>query len=366
MLKIEKLMYIALTLLIISSAVFAGSKDEIDVDLDQDEKSLVPFQEKYHVTQETKKVSRLSISDSDLLWEFSGNGKFVDLVIRKKKWIGSVMLTNMYFGEKYIDEYGRKVYGLRARTYNSVNGRELRLVGKKAIGRKKDQLFLVDSHPEKHPVFGAAFRIRIPRIVEYGYKNPNENHGVISIEKGTTLNLRTYVRKYADHRGKFENNPIPIDFSEEDYRERLKPEMAKVKEYQERGDFKVAMVKFKSRVNYVKYFLIRDIYIGEKFKKVGFSRYRNKSHRRVVVLRAIRNQRGGVTITALIYFKKGSAEKEYAISAIDQKNRVAGNFVTVVVPQVGHTKKIGEEMKKEDENIIFNDGSQGEDIFKEK
>ncbi|HEO65495.1 MAG TPA: hypothetical protein ENI73_06435, partial [Spirochaetes bacterium] len=267
---------ILILLVILVPLGLVGQADEIILDPNQDEKDVIPFRSSYKIVDKRKTVSPLTITSNDILWEFSKNGSYIDLVIRKKRFIGSVLLTNMYYGEQYVQDYGNKAYGLRASSYNRINGNEVRIVNRKVIGKKQSLYFLVDSRPERHRVFGSAFRIRIPRVVEYGYKYQGENFGIISIEKGVTLNLRTYVRRYADHRGKFQNNPIHINFTERGYRHSLKPELSKVEVYDEDG-FKVVKVKYFSRLNYVKYFLVRDIHKSKTFKRIRFVR-RGRKH----------------------------------------------------------------------------------------
>ncbi len=309
-----------------------GQDEEIILDPNQDEKDVIPFRSSYKIIDRKKTSSPLTIASNDILWEFSKNGHYIDLVIRKKRYIGSVLLTNMYYGEQYVQDYGSKAYGLRASSYNTINGNEVRIVNRKVIGKKQSLYFLVDSRPERHRVFGSAFRIRIPRVVEYGYKYQGENFGIISIEKGVTLNLRTYVRRYADHRGKFQNNPIHINFTERGYRHSLKPEISKVEVYNEEG-FKVLKVKYFSRINYVKYFLVRDIHKSKTFKRIRFVHRGKKHHESAIVLRAIRKQGEGIYITALIYLKAGSAEKDFDVSAIDYENRIAKNYISYTAPQ---------------------------------
>lgn len=346
-------------MLILSSSIY--SANDIIVDETQKEKDIIPFKVTYKVTEFTPSVSPLSITSDDVLWEFSKDGTYVDLIIRKKRNIKSVLLTNMYYGENYIKEYGQKAYGLRARSANSINGNELRVVNNKVVGKKMSLYFLVDSTPEANRVFGLAYRIRIPRVVEYGYKTPGENFGIISIEKGVTLNLRTYVRKYADHRGKFQNNPIHIDFTEKDYYERIKPTVTKIKEYIE-ADYKVVMIQYYSRLDYIKYFLVRDYHIGKTFQRVSFTTGKNRKHKTAVVLRAIRKEGDGIHITALIYFKNNTAEKDYDIAAIDQQNRVSKNYVTVTIQQKGKlndkTLYRKEEIKIPDSAILNNTGDE--------
>ncbi len=357
-------------LLIISHIyLFGGNNGNVSIDKTQSEKGLIPFKRVYKITESKKAVSPLSVMSHDILWEFGPNGKYVDLIIRKKKSIRSVMLTNMYYGRKHIQEYGRKAYGLRARTYNPVNGKELRIVGyKKYLGGKPSQYFIVDSHPERHSLFGWAFRLRIPRMVEFGYKSPGENYGIIVVEKGVTINLRCYSRKYANNRsGKYQNNPLTINFTQKDYIQRLRPVVTKIDEYDEAG-YRVVVVRYSSRVNYIKYFLVRDMYQGRAFRRISFANHQTRRDKTAVVLRAIHKQGSGIVITASLYFKKGVAEKEYDISGVDHGNRIAKNYISVVVPQFGkkiiHKERNNNVAPSDKDSIpLDDDGRAGEEHF---
>ena len=359
-----QLSIISILLLFIASLSF-GSNNKIEIDESQNEKGLIPFKVTYNVTTEPVISSPLTISSDDILWEFDKNGEYVDMIIRKKRAVGSVMLTNMYYNGKYINEYGNLAYGLRARDYNTVNGKEVRIVNKKTLGPKQSLHFLVDSHPEKHALFGSAFRIRIPKIVEYGYKHAGDNYGIITIEKGVTLNLRAYQRKYADHRGKFQNNPIEIDFTAEDYQHRLKPTLTKIKEYDENG-YRVVMIRYSSRINYVKYFLVRDIHTSDKYRRISFASNMTRTHNTAKVLRAIKKEGSGINITALLFFKITGAEKDYEISAVDHENRTAKNFIPVVVSRSGKVRELidKEKRNKPRERIIIEKEDDDSDFFR--
>lgn len=366
---------LVITLIVIGlGSGYAKSDEEIIiVDKEQNLNEIIPFKASHRVLKDDIPDSPLTLSEKDLFWEFDKNGEYIDLVIRKKKKIGSVMITNMYFGEKYIEDYGKRAYGLRARGYNIVNGNEVRVVNNKIIGKKQSLYFLVDSTPEKHPIFGFAFRIRIPRLVEYGYKSAGENYGIISIDPGVTLNLRAYIKKYADHRGGFQNNPVHIDFTKESYANKIKPDLKKVKEYDD-GDYRVVKVEFTSQLDYVSYFLVRDIHKGKAFKRISFVAKKDIGHETAVVIRAIRKPNKGISVFALVYLKKGSSEKDYHIAAIDQSNRISKNYLNVTVEQLGSKKlkNLKNKSKKNEprEKIYFdettleeNDKTDGDEEF---
>ena len=60
-----------------------------------------------------------------------------------------------------------------------------------------------------HDELGECFHIFIPANIQYGY--PWSRHGVIHIEKGTFINIRTFEEKYGDYSGTFADNPFMFD-----------------------------------------------------------------------------------------------------------------------------------------------------------
>lgn len=67
----------------------------------------------------------------------------------------------------------------------------------------------MDSSAEPDPVFGEAFHIYIPEVLDYGYEW--ERHGSVTIGKGTFINVRTFEKKYADYSGAFMDSPFMFD-----------------------------------------------------------------------------------------------------------------------------------------------------------
>ena len=326
---------LVILLLNINTFTHANQQNDIIIDSGQSENEVIPFkfQEDKAVVKKPKKKSVLAISENDVIWEFSKNGEYIDLLIRKKKFIKSVLLTNMYYGDKAGD-YGSTPYGLRTRLYNRVNGNEYRLVNRKMVGKARGVYFLVDSTPEKHYLFGLAFRIRIPKMVEYGYKNTGSTYGIIAISRGVILNLRTYTRKYADNRGGFYNNMVQVEFSDKPEKSSSNPTITKVREFWENG-YKVLQVRYFSRVEYVRHFLIRDVHVAKAFRRISFVSRRNKGHKTAVLISANYKKGYGVSINAFIYLKDEGHEKEYDIAAVDQQNRTSSSYFTVIIPQNG-------------------------------
>lgn len=153
-------------------------------------------------------------SDLRLIPETSGlsekTGDFEKIIgyhlyIRKLPEIESVMLT-----ETTKDPDGKSDnYAYRALVYNQINGDEIRFLDGKKLESETSKYSLVDSSVEKDSQFGMAFHIYIPQKMQFGY--PWARNGVITIGKGTFLNIRAFSKKYADYTGDFYDNPYMFD-----------------------------------------------------------------------------------------------------------------------------------------------------------
>jgi hypothetical protein len=154
--------------------------------------------------------SLLLIRSSDIRLEQDGTAGFdsaggFHLYIRKKSGINSIMLT-----ETTKDPEGRADnYAYRSLEWNNVNGDEQRMLNGKILESPYSKFSLIDSTPEKDPVFGESFHIYIPRKLQYGY--PWSRHGTIDINRWTFINIRSFSSKYEDYRGNFFDNPFMFD-----------------------------------------------------------------------------------------------------------------------------------------------------------
>lgn len=138
------------------------------------------------------------------------NTKGYHLYVRKKSRIESILLT-----ESTKDPDGKITnYAFRTLEHNSINGDEKRILDGKFLDSPGARYPLIDSTPEKDPVFGQAFHIYIPAEVNYGYSW--SRNGSIRIGRGTFINIRTFTKKYADYDGDFADNPFMFDFEEID------------------------------------------------------------------------------------------------------------------------------------------------------
>ncbi len=149
-------------------------------------------------------AAELSVSMDDVRIERDGTAGY-HLYIRKKDGIRSVLLT-----ETTRDPEGRADnYAFRALEWNPVNGDELRLLDGQFLVSDQARYSLIDSTPEDDPVFGRAFHIYIPPIMEYGY--PWTRNGTESLGKGVFLNIRAFEKPYGDYTGEFADNPFVVD-----------------------------------------------------------------------------------------------------------------------------------------------------------
>lgn len=143
----------------------------------------------------------LTLTPKDLRIELSLEGGY-HLWIKKKPGIGSVLLTES------TEDPARQVasYAYRAKSYNPYNGDEIRILNGQTLVPRPGRYFLVDSTPEPDELFGLAFHIFIPYVVEYGY--PWSRQGEMEVVDGTFLNIRAFAKPHADYTGPFKDNPF--------------------------------------------------------------------------------------------------------------------------------------------------------------
>ena len=275
---------------------------------------------------EDQYMNPLALNRQDVRVEKIKDGVY-DLIIRKKPYIHSILLTN-YFWDKNYNKYIRE-YGLRSLTFNSVNGNEKRLYKKTFIGKEHGLYFLVDSTTEEDKYFGASFRIRIPRYVVYGYRSGKDVYGVLRTKDGFKLNIRTFTRKYSDYKGRFYDNPVRLVLEKRPLSIKNHSIISKVKELLDKS-YVGAYVKYESRDKFFKNFLVREQ--KEKgFARIGFNN-RTKEHRKAVLLEAYYKGGVGKILKAVIYFKRFNIPKTYHITAIDKNGVYAVGSLIIKVP----------------------------------
>ena len=154
--------------------------------------------------------SQLLIRPSDIrLVSESGAGfdeiKGYHLFVKKNPGVESIMLV-----ETTKDPEGKADnYAYRAMEYNEINGDEIRYLNGKVLDSKYSKYSLIDSTPEPDDEFGEAFHIYIPYQMEYGY--PWSRNGIVTIDRGTFINVRSFAKKYGDYSGEYYDNAYMFD-----------------------------------------------------------------------------------------------------------------------------------------------------------
>ena len=144
---------------------------------------------------------RLEAEESDSLDVPQG----YHLYVRQKSGVNSILLT-----ETTKDPDGKiPNYAYRALEYNVFNGDEIRLLDGKKLDSENSKYSLIDSTPEDDEEFGKAFHIYIPATVQFGY--PWTRNGIVSIGRGTFVNIRAFEKKYGDYSGSFFDNSFMFD-----------------------------------------------------------------------------------------------------------------------------------------------------------
>lgn len=132
----------------------------------------------------------------------SGERTGVDLYIRKKPAVNSVMLVETTAGES-------DSYAYRAAEWNETNGDEIRYLDGKILHSDYAKYSLISSTVTSHPELGQCFHIFIPNVLHYGY--PWSRNGSVQIGKGVFVNIRTFEKPYGDYEGRYMDNPFMFD-----------------------------------------------------------------------------------------------------------------------------------------------------------
>jgi hypothetical protein len=149
----------------------------------------------------------LTIDASDLRVEQGLDGGF-HLFIRKKPGIGSVLLTETTKDPNLQADN----YAYRATEWNRYNGDEIRYLDGVPLPNEKHLYSLIDSTPEADFVFGEAFHIYIPYILEYGY--PWSRSGEVYVHDGTFFNIRSFALPMGNYEGSFRDNPYELSITQ--------------------------------------------------------------------------------------------------------------------------------------------------------
>ena len=154
--------------------------------------------------------SNLLIRPSDLRLVPESSGSFDEvkgyhLYIKKIPGLESVMLVETTRDPSGVSDS----YSYRALEYNDINGDEIRYLNGKVLESEYAKYSLIDSTAEADAEFGEAFHIYIPYQMEYGY--PWSRHGIVTIGRGTFINIRAFSKKYGDYTGDYYDNAYMFD-----------------------------------------------------------------------------------------------------------------------------------------------------------
>ncbi|MDR2588814.1 MAG: VWA domain-containing protein [Spirochaetales bacterium] len=160
------------------------------------------FAQDFSGPPETSLRPGLSITSADIRIDVDTMSGY-HLKIRKKPGMQSVMLT-----ESTEDPARRSAsFAYKTSLYNTINGNERRLLNGEEL-KRSGEYFLIDSTPESDPLFGEAFHIFIPYILDYGY--PWSRQGEVMAVDGAYMSIRAFGKPFADYTGGFQDNPFVL------------------------------------------------------------------------------------------------------------------------------------------------------------
>jgi hypothetical protein len=145
-------------------------------------------------------TSPLRIAPADVRVEQTLEGGYY-LIVRARAGLGSILLTEST-EDPTIDA---STYAYRNPEYHPENGDERRLLNGEFLNTP-GLYSLIDSTPSTDSLFGQAFKLYIPYIVEYGY--PWSRNGTVQVLDGTYLSIRAFEEPYGDYTGGFQDNPF--------------------------------------------------------------------------------------------------------------------------------------------------------------
>jgi len=134
------------------------------------------------------------------------------LIVRQIPGLASVMLTEAF----ELPDHKLATYSFKGLEPNPVNGSEKRLLNGQFL--KGPNLFLISSTPVADPLFGPAFEVLIPPVLEYGSKTqPNSRYGRVDvaaelarIDGKLWFSIRTFAKPYQDYLGAYHDNAFEL------------------------------------------------------------------------------------------------------------------------------------------------------------
>jgi len=130
------------------------------------------------------------------------------LIVRQLPGLSSVMLTEAF----ELPNHKVATYSWKGLAPNSVNGAEKRLLDGKFL--KGPNVFLISSTIISDPLFGPAFEVLVPPLMEYGSQTaPNSRYGRLDVaaELGKPagkvwFSIRAFAKPYQDYLGAYRDN----------------------------------------------------------------------------------------------------------------------------------------------------------------
>lgn len=271
--------------------------------------------------------TRLTLSHRDILI-VPGTG-YIDLIIRKKAAIHSVLLTTASNSFR-ANASPYSEYVLRSMKWIPENGDERLLYKKRLIGKNAKLYFLVTSSVIRHPAMGKAFRMRVPNYVIYGYKW--ENFGTLKIQDGSRFNIRTFSKKYADYRGGFADNVITMDSRLYSGRDFFPPVM-RIYKLAETNEYVVAYIEYKDNEKFFKSFSIRDG--NNPFVEIVFSRIDEVRDMRAVLISSEYDIIRKKVVRMKVYLEKMQSVRTITVTGEDPSGNQPVKPVVFKIPVKG-------------------------------
>lgn len=134
------------------------------------------------------------------------------LIVRQIPGLASVMITEAF----ELPNHKIATYSWRGLEPNAVNGAEKRLLNGQYL--KGPNLFLISSTVMADPLFGAAFEVLIPPVMEFGSRTaPNSRYGRLDVtaelakpEGKVWFSIRTFAKPSQDYTGAYRDNAFEL------------------------------------------------------------------------------------------------------------------------------------------------------------
>lgn len=134
------------------------------------------------------------------------------LIVRQVPGLASVMLTEAF----ELPDHRLATYSWKGLAPNPQAAEEKRLLDGKFL--KGPNVFLISSTVVADPLFGPAFEVLIPPVIEYGSATlPNSRYGRIDVAQELSrpggkvwFSLRTFAKPYLDYTGAYKDNAFEL------------------------------------------------------------------------------------------------------------------------------------------------------------